>query len=594
MGNQSTLEKDRKLQELLFPRESIAEDVHLYYQPKGEVYQNEENVLELKKGSEVDFNAYFNAFSANKWYRYTDVREVSLVLKYGGAVEVALYRNRILYGRMEEELIRVRRVYSDEAEYGCFDFGKISGVGNLSFKVRAISDTSFIYGGFYASNQMCAYRDIKLAVIFCTYCREEYVKRNVDELSKKNDDTIIYVVDNARSLNQEDFKKACRLVGNKNAGGAGGFSRGMIQVIRDQPKEQFTHFILMDDDVLLDARILTRLKFFLSRVTGEYQKSFVGGAMLRKDMKYYQVESGANWNGGMISSNRHGLDMRNSYNCLLNELDTRTEYNAWWFCTVPIEYLREDNLPLPIFFCNDDVDYGLRNQAHVITMNGICTWHDPFESKLSAMRLYYENRNRLIVNSVHGMSVSTRQIIRSLKNAVRDEIYLYRYQNVRTILLGVEDFLKGPDWLCALDAEEYNKEILLHNRKMEFMEALGAVLDYDWYRTCCTIGDCDWLHKWIRLSTLNGLLLKANRTVTLPLYAKRPVQAYRAAEILYYDEVTNKGYLARKDWRKIRECWSLYRKVKKKIRKSYTSAAAEYRSRYSYLTSLEMWEGYLK
>jgi len=31
--------------------------------------------------------------------------------------------------------------------------------------------------------------------------------------------TIIYVVDNARSLNQEDFKKACRLVGNKMPAG---------------------------------------------------------------------------------------------------------------------------------------------------------------------------------------------------------------------------------------------------------------------------------------------------------------------------------------------------------------------------------------
>lgn len=33
----------------------------------------------------------------------------------------------------------------------------------------------------------------------------------------------------------------------------------------------------------------------------------------------------------------------------------------------------------------DDIEYGLRNCKRLVTLNGICVWHEPFESKYSLL-----------------------------------------------------------------------------------------------------------------------------------------------------------------------------------------------------------------
>ena len=100
--------------------------------------------------------------------------------------------------------------------------------------------------------------------------------------------------------------------------------------------------------------------------------------MLRTDLQWFQTESGGTWNGGRLVSHKQGLDLRNLDACLYNEVEEKYEFNAWWYCTMPLNIINKKNLPMPIFIRGDDVEFGLRNMKHLILMNGICVWHEPF------------------------------------------------------------------------------------------------------------------------------------------------------------------------------------------------------------------------
>ncbi len=62
----------------------------------------------------------------------------------------------------------------------------------------------------------------------------------------------------------------------------------------------------------------------------------VGGAMLRSDYTFVQQESGGSYQNGKIRSLHRGLDLREAENIWCNEKDERADYNAWWYCCIPI------------------------------------------------------------------------------------------------------------------------------------------------------------------------------------------------------------------------------------------------------------------
>lgn len=586
------IETNRILQHIMFPNSDIVGEKSLYFSSVVNGYCTGEENLEIGEAATVDFDSYFNSFSCTKWKKYTDITAVSLILKVQGTAEISLYHNKILYGAEQKELLRTHEVYAEVPQFIRLDFGILPLMGNLSFAITAKDSKFVIYEGFYVSNYPCRVNDVNIAIIFTTYNREEYIKKNLAVIGSLNESMIhTYVVDNASSLSIKSCENYT-IIPNRNVGGAGGFCRGMLQVIDDNEHKFYSHCILMDDDTLIDSRVFIRLCNFLSKLNQEYRDAFIGGAMFRKDIPYMQVEAGATWNKGDIKSYGHGIDMREPRNCLYNDFEHSIDYNAWWFCAIPISYVRNDNLPVPLFVFNDDVDYGLRNKAPIIMLNGICVWHDAFETKLTAMRYYYESRNQLIVNSVNNILMSKNALLKKIKKNIITEVYLYRYENANAILDGVSDFFMGPKWLCSLDAEKFNRAIIDTNKKVEPLNS--SEIDYDWYRLCCTIKDCDILHRWGRILTKNGLWLKADRDIILPLYAKNVEAGYRANRILYYDEITNKGFYCKRDKQKAKECLRKYKIVKRLIKKKYVRTCKNYVDSYKYMISREQWENYLK
>lgn len=59
-----------------------------------------------------------------------------------------------------------------------------------------------------------------------------------------------------------------------------------------------THVLLMDDDIVIEPEALVKTYTLLTLLKDTYIDTFIGGAMLRLDRQYIQVESGAVWDAG--------------------------------------------------------------------------------------------------------------------------------------------------------------------------------------------------------------------------------------------------------------------------------------------------------
>ena len=301
----------------------------------------------------------------------------------------------------------------------------------------------------------------------------------------------------------------------------------------------------MDDDIVIEPEALVKTYRILSLLKDAYADAFVGGAMLRLDKQAIQVEAGASWNGGYLNSLKHNLNLKKCKSCLYNEVEEYTEFNAWWYCCFPMKIVTPDNLPLPIFIRGDDLEYGLRNMKHLILMNGICVWHEPFENKYSSFLEYYIMRNQLIDNSFHCQWYGAKQLTKAMLGHCMREIMFYRYKNVDLYLRGIRDFLKGPEWLMKQDGEALHQSVMAAGYKAQELEQLDMAFSYPVYQESYEYVD-NKKSKIKRLLTFNGLFLRAKGTNIIPMAAARPVHFYRKKRVMQYDVTSRKAFITEK------------------------------------------------
>ena len=388
---------------------------------KKSLVKEESICILFQKGGIVTTDTYFNSLTIEKWAKYTKVSKVRLTLSLQGKFNVSLcWKQKISERYVERELKNIT-VDADDRTQIMLEYPEETR-GMFYFRIEAIEKGGKFFGGYYATEiQEEEIRPVKLGIVICTYKREKYVCDNIRLMNQdiiENPDSPLYgrvevfISDNGKTLKEYGLTSdKVHIFPNKNAGGAGGFTRGLIEILRC-PEKGITHALLMDDDVVIDTSSLLRTAVILSLLKEEYASAFIGGAMLRSDQRNIQVESGASWNAGSLVALKANLDLRLWQSCLINEQEEYREYNAWWYCCFPMELVRADNLPLPVFIRGDDLEYGLRNMKTLILMNGICVWHEPFENKYSSFLEYYIIRNRLIDNSFHFPNWGRKELIR--------------------------------------------------------------------------------------------------------------------------------------------------------------------------------------
>ena len=595
----------QKLQKIIYPSTDNCTEESLFFRRYGKVsYSLPDKCITMGEDASVEFDTYFNSFSAGKWNKYTNIGEIGLCIKLKGNFRITLWYKEKQATQILTRI--VKEFYCDTEdevkEISCF-YETEYNQGMYTFSITALSDDSEFWGGYYftemASNKV---KDVHIAIVICTYKREKYVYKNSKMLCKEfldNTTSELYenldviIVDNAQSIDEKMLKnQKIHIINNKNTGGAGGFTRGMIESINISKQKNISHVLLMDDDVVIQPESIFRTYVLLTLLKDEYLGAYVGGAMLRTDNQWFQTESGGIWNGGTLISNKCGLDLRVLDACLYNEVEETCEYNAWWYCTIPMQFIKKDNLPLPIFIRGDDVEYGLRNMKHLILMNGICVWHEPFEFKYSSAMYYYIFRNRLIDNAIHNIPYSKKQFLHEFGQWFKYEVFTLRYQNAWLLLDGINDFMKGIDFFIETDGEELNKKIMNRGYKLQYIDELPLRFSYGEYEKMLSFVEGK-RNQFKRKLTLNGIFQKADKIVCVPVQAPHIAYFYKTKQALNYDVSSRKGFVTYRSRREFFNLMKAYFLMIKNVNKDYKRIVRTYQERKKELMNIEFWNKYL-
>lgn len=592
------------IQNILWPQVGICTETAMYYRCNVKVQILESNSLIFMKNGIATFDTYFNGLSIDKWRKYTIVKDIYLNLHLQGAFIISLvYKYKVNNEIIQKTILKEHFFSKDPKEIIINIPSDIRGM--VYFELEALAPNSILYGGFYGSNiPENNIKYVKIGIDICTFKRETFIEKNIAILKKyllENTTSQLYghlevfISDNGKTLDIPRLStEQIHIIKNKNTGGAGGFTRGLIEILNaNENSSNITHVLLMDDDILIEPESLIKTYNILSLLKSEYSEAFIGGAMLRNDKQNIQVESGAAWYAGSLESLKVGLNMNESEACIYNEVEEYREFNAWWYCCIPVSIVTYSNLPLPLFIRGDDVEYGLRNMKHLILINGICVWHEPFENKYSSFLSYYILRNQLIDNTIHCPQYGKKQLKRQLLAMVVRELMYYRYKNIDLILAGVEDFLKGSMWLLETDGEALHKEVMSKGYKNQILESLNIPFSYPVYDKSFIENDSG-IKRIFRLATLNGYLLKANRNNIVSMAKIRAYNAYRAKRILNYDVTTNKGFITEKSFKDFIRCISSFIITIHHINKKYNIAKSSYLNKKKDIQNIKFWKKYLQ
>lgn len=603
-----------KLQNLLLPEVGICMEEKMYFQrEKGHerevFYLPKEHALRFTKYGLCRFDTYFNGLSVAKWKKYTKVGHISLCVTLKGDFEVTLTNPEYTSGKVVFRIVDKICIHTEQPQLFTFPYHLYEYRGMLTFELRALEGDSVYYGGWYeGSVQEEDLQEVRIALNICTFKREPYVLRNLENLrcsmidnpeSELYEHLKIYISDNGRTLPAEKLNDTwvC-IVPNKNVGGAGGFTRGLMEIMHHSSEFAATHVLMMDDDIIIEPESIYRTYALLRCRKQEYADMFVGGAMLRMDDQKVQVEAGASWNAGKLVSNKANVALDHCKTCLKNEEEEYTEYNAWWYCCTPMRLVSPDNLPLPIFIRGDDLEYGLRNMKHLVLLNGICVWHEVFENKYASYLKYYVLRNLLYDNAMHFPDYSLKSfLIRLYSEAVREILY-YRYKNIDLLCRGVDDFFKGVDFLKHTDGEALHKEILAAGYQALPMDQLADVA----YRAPLLSENLQptepgWKRIW-RFLTCNGYLLPTKKfsgknVQVVSMAVCFPSNFYRQKRVLNYDSSSAKGFVTQRSWKEVLKAVRRLLGVTWKSLFRFHSAMREFGKRSRELMGESFWKEYL-
>lgn len=597
-----------RLQNLIIPEPTVCDKTNMYYRARGDVLQDGQ-ALHFAKHAFCSFDTYFNAFSLNKWNVYTGLDQLSLHLRVAGTFEIKLYAAEWYCGRVQRTCVYAGNITSDGREDVVLPIHALSGQ-NLFFSLRALTaDAAFYGGGFFTKIDEGRLRPIEIDLVMCTFRREAYVERNIRLLKERFLDNPAYngaahfrikIVDNGQTLppaiTQGDDR--IQLYPNLNVGGAGGFTRGMMEALYEG---RATHILFMDDDVTVQVEAIERTYNLLVLLKEAYQDRFLAGAMLRLDQQEFQHASRECMVGRDFTPLKGPMDLSSYRNVVFNEKyeSAPHEYAGWWYCCIPKGIARLDNLPLPFFVHFDDIEYSLRNIDRVIALNGISVWHAPFERKYSLLtEHYFMFRNQMVAILLHH-SVSRIGFLKYFLRRFAREFFRYDYAAAGLLLDGVEMALKGPEAFIHCDTvADLKAHAAKQTKTMPLTKFTSEVIRYSDFQNALMNVQESMPTKLFRFLTFNGHLLPGCffRPQSYAIYGfeANSKNFFRYRRVLACNRNFDEGILLEIDrWKCFK---SIVRWSKDFLRIAFGWKRLEkmYRDAFPYMTSDAFWRKYLR
>lgn len=440
----------------------------------------ENKAISMPCGSIVSLDTYFNVLSI-KYFKYAIMNNPQVEVKFIGDIDLEIR----LRTQDVDKILAKQTFVADELTNECLSFDLNNEIveGFIYIKVTSnASNTKFLGGGIRCD---VTPKKCKLGVVICTFKREEYILKNLSEISKyfeqdkfAKERISVFIVDNGETLKRDILPKGnIFLIPNENTGGAGGFTRGLKEIIKDGT---FTHFLFMDDDLYFDPIILSKTLVLISILKPEYENASIGGGMLVLDNPIVQHESGAFWDGIDIKSNANNVDVSSVEGLLENEREEKLDYNAWWYMCMPTSTVDEVGLPLEkMFIKGDDIEYGLRGIKTLIVVNGIGVWHENFEHKYAGVYEYFSKRNELIINARFPRGKGLMAVFKKYLKGVSRALVEQRYFMIDIIDMAYRDFLKGYDYIKKENFTQLLSKLNNWLPKQKSIKELESEIDID-------------------------------------------------------------------------------------------------------------------
>ena len=598
------------LQYATLPAEDICACEEMYYRCSYGRVQKHSDRISLGLGDKVSFDTYFGCFCSDHWLSYTVVDSIFLSVRAKGKARCTILRRWVENDEFMDEVVFEQTVDFDGKSWQS-EVIRLEKASVYSFSFAPSGEEFSFYGAAYCT-QAQPTNSVRLALGITTYKREQALRKTLNMLAAKvlvpnsmlSGRLNVIIADNGGTLKEGASRDgSVRIVSNKNLGGTGGFTRVMMEAVKDG---SFTHVLLADDDAQLSPVSLERTYTFLSLLRQEHLDLTVGGALLREDIPWLQYEAGAGWNGGAMDIHGHGLDLRRVADVIHNGADTRpVDYCGWWYCCIPVARMKQIGLPLPMFIHRDDVEYGLRC-GKVIVLPGVCVWHEAFELKMTGTSEYYDVRNTAITNAMHDYPDGAAVLTRYLNKRVLINLLTCRYNYVHMNLDAVKDFLMGFDHLRTTDGTELHRQLMERDYKLTFVEELpgydsvtGFETQFEAQKQECTSGQQRNLLEGIKDKSLDALSVAGlggvlpNKKETVLAVNPSPVRrSFRAGRIIHCT-IDRRGFEVVRDKDEQKRCLEQYRAVAALIKAKYDRVASEYRARSGEIRTASYWRSIL-
>lgn len=600
-----------KIQSIIFPTEEKHRGCRkLFYRGSRGILDVNKKHLSLGYGQSCDFVTYINACSYQKWKTYTNASNLTLHLTVKGDVEI------IFLGYSKDALTVNRKEYDTKKYLSkskheiVFSFPENDEM-MVGFEISALSNCT-IYGGYYTVDvDKSSINNVTLSIATTTCKKEDFIKKNVEiikqEILNTNEEIAnniyLHVVDNGQTLTKKDIQgKHIYLHPNINAGGSGGFARGMIESLAQKPK--VTNVLLMDDDVLILSESIKRTYNLLKLLKPEYKDNIISGAMLYYENPKFQHEDIGTINAGRNNNFRqlkpvldHSVledNLENEKNYILH----KNAYSGWWYCCIPTTVINRVGLPLPVFIRCDDMEYGIRAKVPFITMNGICIWHLGFATKYNAaFDKYQQHRNIMIAQSTSDIiqEINTFGIV---YDSFRSELMRFNYDAAQLVLEALEDYMKGPTFIKTVNGEKLIQRLFKLN---DNLVPLSKLPDSNTFRI-------QEVYDNPPLSFKNRLLLKLTwngqrffpkrleKPEVAPIVFDSTLQPEKIAlhsTLLAVNPYNGTGTYRIKDKKRFKELMKRYKKAAKNYKKNKEAIAKQYSDARKEITSETFWRKYL-
>lgn len=430
--------------------------------------------LRVAAGAEVSLAAYFNAFPAGYWARWTKVARVRLVVPVSGSAEI-----RVMTSDAAGNSRELTRSVVTDAEFG-FDVDLISYMsgGWIWFDVAAHTDTE-ITGARWdevamASSAAPGEREDAVSrglvtIAMTTMNKPDWAVGTLARLGGDADlmelvDRIVVVDQGSdKVVDREEFPAVSELLGERlmmidqpNLGGSGGFSRGMYEALQ-RPESDFV--MLMDDDVLVEPESVARGVRVARRAV---RPIVVGGHML--DINHRSVlhsmaevvdDYNMLWGAAPGTFGRHDFARRSLRQVPWLHRRYEADFNGWWMTLIPLSVVRDLGLSTPMFLKWDDAEFGLRAKAAgvpTVSFPGFSLWHVSWLDKDDGIdwQAYFHQRNRLVTGLLHaerpyGGALLSDSIRVDVRHLLTMEYYAATLRH-----RAMQDVLAGPEGLRGL------------------------------------------------------------------------------------------------------------------------------------------------